>query len=379
MASVLASFLACLRAIKNQKRDDNGLLTMATLATGAATAAANSAATIVTTQLSLAALNWILDGKSSNEKKLREKITAAFEQRMLVPGDDFEPFLRASYASTPILSLMRTCPRTEGVVYVAYVPPSKGKSMGCYAFLKNYAQGKAIAFSPPDNNLTYVDNILLQLGLDAESGMGLVNTLVAELHDTKGPNPSYLILDDFMPNGPNHHDIRLLMQLKTRLRGKNVYSIVLTSNVASANYSVSRNKLASIQPLVRLDSFREIAFRVQVSEITDDFEIDWRRHCSMSWDNHVMRQSILLLPKFATSSQEERTAVGNAIDDFLETVPAENRYDLTIYQVLAELNGTDDTPPTPAIRTATTPRPPRRENTCCWCKSPLRPRQPTFE
>ncbi|KAL3897144.1 MAG: hypothetical protein SGARI_006988 [Bacillariaceae sp.] len=89
---------------------------------------------------------------------------------MLVPDDDLEPFKRDDYASTPILASMRTFPRTLGVVYVAYVPPSKGKSMACYAFLKKYAHGKAIAFSPPDGQLTYIDKMLSQLKLDANAG-----------------------------------------------------------------------------------------------------------------------------------------------------------------------------------------------------------------
>ena len=355
------------------------VVTMATLATGAATAATNTAATTVTTKLSLTGLGQVLDGKSNNEKQLRQKIKAAMKQRMLVPGDDFGPFVLDAYAPTPILSSMRIFPRTSGVIYVAYVPPSKGKSMACYAFLKNYAQAKAVAFSPPDNDLTYVDKILLQLNLDADAGKGLVNALVDELHDGESTSPSYLIFDDFMPNGPNHHDIQLLMQLKSRLRGKNVYCVVLTSNIASANYSLSRNKLASIQPLVNSPSFNEIVFGVNVADITDDFEIDWKKHCSMLWDDNLMKQTILLLPKYAEMRSEEKASVEHAIDDFLKSVPNGSRYDLTIYTVLSQIQRNSNIPPTPANKTATTPRPPDRDNGCCCFKSPLPARQHFFE
>jgi hypothetical protein len=256
---------------------------------------------------------------------------------MLVPADDFEPFFRDDYVSTPILASMRAFPRTLGVIYVAYVSPGKGKSMACYAFLKKYAQGKAIAFSPPDGEQTYVDKILAQLKLDVNTGTGLVNALVDELHDGAGASkPSYVIFDDFMPNGPNHHDVQLLMQLKSRLRGKNVHCIVLTQNVDSANYALSRNKLASIQPLVDSAAFHDIINTVDVGKITEDFTIEWEKYCSMMWDDAAMKQAILLLPEYAKMSPEKKATVENAVDDYLQSDMLEHaRYHLNIYSVLS--------------------------------------------
>ena len=66
------------------------VLPFVTLATGAATTAT------VTTKLSLEALGKVLDGESN--KQLKQKIKAAINQRMLVPANDFEPFLRNEYA-----------------------------------------------------------------------------------------------------------------------------------------------------------------------------------------------------------------------------------------------------------------------------------------
>ena len=170
------------------------VLPFVTLATGAATTAT------VTTKLSLEALGKVLDGESN--KQLKQKIKAAINQRMLVPANDFEPFLRDEYASTPILSSMRAFPRTLGDLHAAFVPPGKGKSMACFAFLKNYAQGKTIAFSPPDGEQTYIDKILVQLKLDGNTATGLMNALVDELHDGADERkPSHIIFEDFMPNG----------------------------------------------------------------------------------------------------------------------------------------------------------------------------------
>ena len=169
--------------------------------------------------------------------------------------------------------------------------------MACFAFLKKHAQGKAIAFSPPDGELTYVDKILGQLKLDVGTS-GLVNELVDELNDgADRSKPSYIIFDDFMPNGPNYYDVQLLMSLKSRLRGKSIYCIVLTSSIDSANYALSRNKLFSIQPLTNHDEFEKIFCPLDVKKITHEFTIDWQKHCSMMWDDAVMKQAILMLPE----------------------------------------------------------------------------------
>ena len=350
------------------------------------------------------AVNKILQGGSSTQ--LNQKIKTAVQHRMLVPNNDFEPLERDDYVSTPILKSMRVCPRTLGVIYVACVPSGKGKTMACYAFLKKYAQGKAIAFSPPANEQTYLENILYQLNLDAETGTGFVNALINELNEGATiDKPSYLIFDDFMPYGPNKNDGNLLMQLKTRLRGKNIYCIILTRNQNAANYSLSRNELASIQPLVNNDAFRVIKSQVvnggrhnrlgdalqhEVGRrretfttedfTTKDFTIDWETHCNMMWDNAVMKRSIMLLPDYSKMPPEQKATVENAIDNYLEEEMLYlTRYYLTISDVLAKIRANVNIPPTPANNTATTPTALDPDRCICCFKSPLAPRRGFFE
>lgn len=73
--------------------------------------------------------------------------------------------------------------------------------------------------------------------------------------------------------------------------GKNVYCIVLTQNVDSANYSISRNKLSSIHPLVDKAAFHDIVTTVDVEKIADDFTIDWEKYCNMMRDDAVNETS----------------------------------------------------------------------------------------
>ena len=178
-----------------------------------------------------------------------------------------------------------------------------------------------------------------------------------------------------MPNGPNYYDVQLLMSLKSRLRGKSIYCIVLTSSIDSANYALSRNKLFSIQPLTNHDEFEKIFCPLDVKKITHEFTIDWQKHCSMMWDDAVMKQAILLLPEYAKLSPEEKASAGNAIDEYLATYEFDEdpRYHLTIYEVISKIQEQTNLPPS-AAREQNAAATPREPDLDCWCgclKSPL--------
>ena len=142
--------------------------------------------------------------RNGKRRRFQKKIEEALKKRIL-HLDDTSKFERNPYAKSPILRYMKDRCRRQGVVYVACVPPGMGKTTACYAFLRKYAANKSLFLSPPDSSHIYIDNMLTHFGLENEKApsgfvIGLINAMDQSY---RADTPSYLLLDEFMPQGPN--------------------------------------------------------------------------------------------------------------------------------------------------------------------------------
>jgi hypothetical protein len=161
---------------------------------------------------------------------------------------------RADYAESPIWKHIKTFGQ-PGVVNVAYVPPSMGRTMACHAIMKKYVKegaNRGLCFSHNGTSTPYLEHIVRLLRFtDTEiPPFGLVACLLEALAISRNMQPSYLILDDFMPDGPTNIGIDLLVAIKTRIRSMNIIVVVLTASKDSADYMLAMNNLQTIIPPV---------------------------------------------------------------------------------------------------------------------------------
>jgi hypothetical protein len=220
---------------------------------------------------------------------------------------------------------------------------------------------------PPESSLTYIDNMLTLFGLEkgkAPSGFvtGLLDAmdkpypadrpsfLLLDEFMPQGPNqydsalirviktrlrlrnvvvvalpypadrPSFLLLDEFMPQGPNQYDSDLIRVIKTRIRLKSVVVVVLTRNKDSADHLVTLHNFESIQPLIDVSSLMEIK-TAEGGTIPRNFQLDWAKHSSMEWDAEAMKIAILTDHRFSGKSDKDKQALRAEIDTSLNHMP----------------------------------------------------------
>ena len=234
------------------------------------------------------------------QQETKSKIKAAIEKRILFPNNnnnnninnestttntntDTDTSSRSSkrYTMSPILKYMNErCSSDDGggTIYVAYVPKGMGKTTACYAFattataIENNRQTKnktkvlaLLASSPTTDGSgtstgatfpTCLESMVSLFNLRwGALPLGFVTTLIQSLISEKknilgriigrrrrknsnrhNKNRSYLILDEFMSNGINKSDEKLVLHIKKLIHDTNVCVFLLTSNQESANY-----------------------------------------------------------------------------------------------------------------------------------------------
>jgi hypothetical protein len=256
-------------------------------------------------------VNSLLQGQWKKGKVPKEKIKQALKKRILHLDDTSTKFERRPYAKSHILRYTKERCRRQGVVYAAFVPHGMGKTTACYAFLQKYAANKFLFLSPPDSSQTYVDNILnidsTLFGLEKEkAASGFVTGLIDAMDQPHPYNkPPYLLLDEFMPQGPNLYDSDLIFLIKSLIQERNVVVVVLAFNKDSANHLVTLNNFEGIQPLIDVSSICEIK-NAEGFTIPSTFQLDWAKHASMEWDAEEMKIALLTDHRLIQRSPESQ-------------------------------------------------------------------------
>jgi hypothetical protein len=322
------------------------------------------------------------------QKETKSKIKDALEKRILFPNNnentsasastsirtrtrtsssnhnsDYETESKSNrYTMSPIMKYMKERCLSDGTVYVAYVPKGMGKTTACYAFAnaKENQQSKVLALvssSPTDGGTstfpTCLESMVSLFNLRwGTLPQGFVTTLIKSLISKKnimeriGRNRkrrnkrSYLIIDEFMSNGINKSDEKLVLQIKKLIHNTNVCVFLLSSNKESANYLLTLNDSdinnnngggggGGIQPLVEssaLDSIRRQ--RTQQHQIgfpnnnndNDNFTattFDWDVYCCMEWTDEQIQDAILGYDEFVDADKETKRLLKDEIKEIL--------------------------------------------------------------
>jgi hypothetical protein len=254
----------------------------------------------------------------------------------------------------------------RSAVNVAYVPPSMGKTTACHAIMRKYVKAginRGLCFSPRDTSRPYLEHMVNLLGFEDTNNppVGLVDGLLAEINVTHcDKQPSYLILDDFMPAGPNIIDVDLLVAIKTTIRSMNIIVVVLTANKKSADYMLTMNGLATIIPLVEpdaMESIREMWEGGNYERGDESFHLDWEANLSMEWDAEELKNAILVDPCYVNKSDQEKQDLKSKIDTLLQNYTDEKRKTVSPAAVLQKLQSSSGLiEPIQTITSGTSPR-----------------------
>lgn len=300
-----------------------------------ATALLTAGVTTVTTTLTERVVNGLLEtdwtGTTEEWKRIEKKV-----MQCAVLGSE-DNMKRTDYAASPILEHIKKFGQT-GVANVAYVPPSMGKTTACHAIMKKYVKegtNRGLCFSPNDTPRPYLEHMVTLLGFtNIESPpFGLVACLLRTLGVyCSVQHPSYLILDDFMPAGPNRIDIDLLLSIKTRIRSMNIIVVVLTASKDSADYMLTMNNLETITPPVGNAAMKIIRAEFQRGnhkrgDVT--FHVKWETHLSMEWDAEEMRKAISVSPLYEAENAQDPQEFEKKIKTLLQDYSDEQRKEVT--------------------------------------------------
>jgi hypothetical protein len=273
---------------------------------------------------------------------------------------------RPAYAVSPILKNFKEFAQ-RSVVNIAFVPPSMGKTTACFAIMKKYVKegtNRGLCFSPYDTSGSYyLEHMVTLLGfMDTKNPpVGLVAGLVHELDvPFDGRPPSYLVLDDFMPDGPNITDVDLISAIKTTIRSRNIIAVVLTSNKQSADYMLTMNGLATIIPLVGTAAMKNIRAEWHQGEYQrrdKSFNLDWEANLSMEWDAEELKKAILVDPCYEKKSGQEKRDLKSKIDTLLQNYTDEERKTVSPADVLQQLQSSSGLiEPIQTMTSGTSPR-----------------------
>jgi hypothetical protein len=330
-------------------------------------------ATAATTTLTERAVASLLDGEWGGTPDENSMIEQKVKQRAVLGSPDH--MKRTDYAASPILKRLKEC-ALPSVVNVAYVPALMGKTTACHAVMNMYVRegtNHGLCFSPNDNSRPYLEHMVTLLGFtDTENPpAGLLRGLLRALAiPFDAEQPSFLILDDFMPDGPTNIDIDLLVAIKTLIRSMNIVVVVLTSSKASADYMLTMNTLGTIVPLVERAALRIIRADFQKGNFKrrdESFHLDWETYLSMEWDSGEMKKAILVHPSYKEKSAQQKKDVDAQIDTVLQQFTNEERKRVSPPQVLQELHSIQPIQTLNSSKSATFPQSAMHQETGVYC------------
>lgn len=285
-------------------------------------------------------------------RETKNKIKDALERRILPHQANNQNINsnsnNSSYALSPILKYMKERCYSNGTIYVAYVPRGMGKTTSCYAFAKSNPNNQVLALvSPTDTSTsnststTCIERMVSLFNLRWGSvPQGFVTTLIKSLTTTSKKknligitrrrrrrnnnnekDRSYLLIDEFMPNGINISDKKLVLHLMKLIGGTNVCVFLLTPNKESADFLLTLNNSSSssgtIQPLVETSVLNSL---LQRTTTTSSFELDfdfWDMYCCMEWDDESIQEAILGFDEFVDLTKETKLLVKEEIKEIL--------------------------------------------------------------
>jgi hypothetical protein len=178
------------------------------------------------------------------------------------------------------------------VVNVAYDPAAMGKTTAYFAVMNMHVKdgiNRGLCFSPNDNSRPYLEHMVTLLGFtDKENPpaglvIGLLKTLDVPFD---AEQPSFLILDDFMPDRPTNIDIGLLLSITTTIRSMNIVVVALTASKESADYMLTMNALGTIVPLVEPADYytnKEDFRNRKIQRRDESYHLDWETYLSMEY------------------------------------------------------------------------------------------------
>ncbi|OEU14876.1 hypothetical protein FRACYDRAFT_241432 [Fragilariopsis cylindrus CCMP1102] len=348
------------------------------------------------------------------QQETKSKIKAAIEKRILFPNNnninnestntntntntDTSSSRSKRYTMSPVLKYMQERCSSDnggGTIYVAYVPKGMGKTTACYAFAtatanensrrtKNNTKVLALLASSPTTTdgggtstgatfPTCLESMVSLFNLRwGALPLGFVTTLIQSLiiseknkkntimgriigrrknDKHKNKNRSYLILDEFMSNGINTSDEKLVLHIKKLIQNTNVCVFLLTSNKESANYLLTLNDNdndidiinnnnndgggggGGIQPLVEssvLASIRRQRSQQQQQQQQQQMvsttnnnnnnsipSFDWDLYCCMEWTDEQIQDAILGYDEFMEADTETKRLLKDEIKEIL--------------------------------------------------------------
>jgi hypothetical protein len=98
-----------------------------------------------------------------------------------------EQLIRQTFAMSPLMKRMRETTLVRGIVYIAYVPPGKGKTTSCKAFLRTGTISRpGIAFCPCQSAPPYAKSMARLLSLNAvQPPLGWMACLIEALKEKR--------------------------------------------------------------------------------------------------------------------------------------------------------------------------------------------------
>jgi hypothetical protein len=298
-----------------------------------------------TTTLTEEAVKGLLETDWNGTPEERKMIEDKVKQRPVLGSNDI--MKRTAYAASPILKHIKKSGHRH-CVNVAYVPHLMGKTTACHAIMKKYVKegtNRGLCFCPNDTSRPYLEHMVTLLGFTftdtKKPPFGLVAGLLEALDCSGDGLASFLILDDFMPDGPTNIDIDLLVAIKTSLRSRNIIVVVLTASKDSANYMLTMNSLETILPPVGEVAMKGIRAEFELGNHfrrDPSFHLNWESHLSMEWDAKEMRKALLVDRLYEKKSAQEKKVLGLKIDALLQKYTDEERKEVTPEVLLQALD-----------------------------------------
>jgi hypothetical protein len=225
-----------------------------------------------------------------------------------------EALVREQYFKSPIISGLKKCHAT-GFVYIAYVPSGKGKTTACKVFLKEVGgHRQGIAICPSQTTMPYAMAMLQFLGLSTVSPPSGWMTCLIDALILSESKQQFLLLDDFMSNGPNDFDVRFLSSIKAHFRNTRVIVVVLTQSSESADKMLTINHM--IRPLP--ESYTESTHA-------------WSK---MSWSASLLRKTALGDPKYKDKDKAVLEGWINEYINSMDPIDLEDKNPLHITEML---------------------------------------------
>lgn len=251
------------------------------------------------------------------------------------------------YAQSPLISHIKKNFGRPGIVYVAYVPNSKGKTTACYACLDKPYTRKGIAFSPEvGHNESYFASIVESLGFDVQDPPdGFMGRLLEELGKDDGckmeATRKLMILDNFMQLGCDDIDLHFLHKLKAYTRESVITVIVLTSNRNAACRLLSQNQLRTIVPMVTPQQLVDLRRANPAETINPDLPLafDWEQELSMTWDKEELKKALFQTSAFLGLQRADQGTIRQDFDSVFNGLSPEDKADADPCNILDSLPG----------------------------------------